>query len=473
MADALRLLETAKTREEFEVLRKALLSAYQAGTLSQQEYAQATGVLSGRLKELGSAAGGTAALVSDLDEKLGDLKSVQDAISAARTDVDINNIRSALRKLYNDGEITAAQYNQELKRTSDRQKELKQAVDEGRKSQDAKNASDREAIKTSADLRRESGKRMEAERKAGDQAMQDRRRGAEEAQRDMADMEGFFGGVMTRAREPLAAMSEAALEAYDRLRGLSTVDVSLDTSSLETTTASLEKATRALGDLQAASRTLGMSGFGRWMTDTLVQSQQIQVEFLKQKRALQELLEGYEAGGGDLELFAARARSARNTLNLLNDSDLRALEGVIESATQKMEQLRQGSQSTLTAMQEELMQLRGETEALERSRFSGRRSDIQQQLADAQRAGDSEAAANLQRALSTLRDIEDETTRQRQQQAVNQRAEQAKKAAEPPPEPTKIVRFQAPRQAVDVPVAASFDETKLLDVLADAGMRSL
>ncbi|MCY1372006.1 hypothetical protein D9M69_591820 [compost metagenome] len=138
-----------------------------------------------------------------------------------------------------------------------------------------------------------------------------------------------------------------------------------------------------------------------------------------------------------------------------------------------MEQLRQGSQSTLTAMQEELMQLRGETEALERSRFSGRRSDIQQQLADAQRAGDSEAAANLQRALSTLRDIEDETTRQRQQQAVNQRAEQAKKAAEPPPEPTKIVRFQAPRQAVDVPVAASFDETKLLDVLADAGMRSL
>src|SRR5690606_18339639 len=186
----------------------------------------------------------------------------------AKTDRDVTRITTALRRLYDDGQIGAAEYSAGLAKLTTRQKELKQALEGSKKAQDEKNKSDREAIVTSEELRRESGKRMEAERRAGDQAMQDRRRGSEEAQRDMGAMEDFFGGVMTRAREPLAAMSDAALEAFDRLNGLSTANIEMDTSSLDATTASLRRAATAMEDMQAAANTVGMSAIGKWRTQT-------------------------------------------------------------------------------------------------------------------------------------------------------------------------------------------------------------
>jgi tape measure domain-containing protein len=474
MANAVTLIDTAKTVQQLEGLRDALLTAYQDGKLSQEEFTNATSLLNTKLKSTGSAATDAADGVSDLTDKLGDLKSVQEAISSAKTGVDITNINTALRKLYNDGTITATEYNDAVIKVSARQKELKQAIDDSRKSQDAKNASDQESIKTSEQLRRESGERMEAERQAGDQAMQDRRKGADSAQQDMQAMGDFFGGVMTRAREPLAQMSEAALAAFDKLQGLSTVDMSLDTSGLKETTASLQKATDALAEMEAAAITVGASGLGKWMADTALRSQELQVQFLKQKQSMQSLLDGYENGDITLEDFTKRAASARNGLNLLNDSDMRTLEGALESARQKMEQLQQGSQSTLASLQEELMGLRGETEALERSKFNSRRADLQQQIVEAQKSGDSTSLANLYKAMSTLSQIEEATSQQRQSQEQAKRVEQNAAAPEAPPAaPTKIIRLESRGKTVDVAVNSSTDETNLLSILEDAGQRAI
>ncbi|MCY1438609.1 hypothetical protein D9M71_548170 [compost metagenome] len=44
---------------------------------------------------------------------------------------------------------------------------------------------------------------MEEERRAGDQAMQDRRKGADSAKQDMADVADFYSGIMSQARQPL------------------------------------------------------------------------------------------------------------------------------------------------------------------------------------------------------------------------------------------------------------------------------
>lgn len=475
MASAMQLIDSTKSVQQVEGLRAALLKAYQDGRISQEDYANATNVLNAKLKDLGGAAGSAADGVSDLEEKLGDLKSIQTAISNAKTDVDFNNITAALRKLYGDGKITAAQYNEELKKSGERHKELKAVVETGKKSQDDKNKSDREAIKTSAELRKESGKRMEEERRAGDQAMQDRRKGAESAKSDMSAMGDFFGGVLTRAREPLANMSAAALEAFDKLQGMSTVDMSLDTGSLDETTASLEKATEALGQMQSAASTVGMSAFGTWMTTTAVRSQGLQVQFLQQKAALQQLMEGYEKGTIRIEDFVSGANSARSSLNLLNDSDLRTLEGAIEGARQKMQQLQEGSKATLTSLSEELLGLRGQTEALERSKFASRRADLQRQIADAQKGGDATSVANLQQAMRTLRQIESETGQKRQQDEQQKRVDATAKAQPAANQtPAQIIRLQpAKGPAVDVAVQSDDDKTNLLSVLESAGLRSL
>ena len=475
MANAVNLIGNVKALQQVDGLRTALLKAYQDGKLSLEQYQQATALLGDKLKDLGSAAGGAADLVSDLDEKLGDLAQVQSAISAAKTDVDINAIRTALRKLYSDGAITAAEYNEELKKTSDRQKELKGAVEQGKKAQDDKNASDREAIKTSEELRRESGKRMEEERRASGEAMERNRKDGEDTKRDMSAFGDFFGGVITRAREPLAALSAAALAAYDKLRGVTTVDLSMDTSALEATTRSLEQAREELEKLQAQANTVGMSGFGRWMTQSQVQSQQVQVQYLAQKASLQRLMEGYEDGSITLEQFVRRAGGASGSLTLLNDADLSSLDSALESAKQRMDQLGDSTRGTLESLQMELLQLKGTQEEIERARFDSRRNELRAQQAQAQTAGDSGAASNLRKALQTLDEIEAATANKRLQDAQQKRSEEAAKTAPAQAQqPAKVIRLESARgQAVNVALQNDRDETNLLSILADAGLRSL
>jgi len=483
MADALQLINSASTVEQLEALRRATLRAFSEGRLSIEEYQQATGVLNGRFKELGSAAGSAAGLVSDLDDALGDLAAVQAAISNAKTDVDINAIRAALRTLYQDGAITAAQYNEELKKTSDRQKELRGAVEQGSRAQQQKNQADKEAIVTSEQLRRESGKRMEEERRAGDAAMQARRKGSEEAKRDMSAMEGFFGKVMSAAREPLAAMSAAALEAYDRLRGISSASPSIDTSSLEATSASLGRVSQQLGEVQKALSSPLSGPFGRWMLETQQASLQTQQAFLSQKSSLQSLLRSYERGGMSARSFIEQARNAKVAMGLLDDSDLSALESAIASAQQRMQQMAESTRSTLSSLQDELDGLQGRQDDIERRRFAGRRRELQAQLAEAQAGGDSQAVANASRALGLLRQIESESDAKRQAEAQRARQEEQTKAkeakeAKPAPAqaeaPSRVIRLEVPGRApVDVAVRSTDDETKLLGILESAGLRSL
>lgn len=477
MADALNLIDTAKSVQQLEGLRGALLKAFQDGRFSQEEYTQATGLLNAKLTEIGGTAKGAADGVSDLDEKLGDLAQVQAAISNAKTDVDINSIRAALKKLYNDGEITAAQYNSELKKTSDRQKELKSAVEQGSKAQATKNAVDKEAIVTSEQLRRESGKRMEAERKASGEAMEARREGSEEAKRDMSSTADFFSGVISRAREPLAAMSEAALAAYDRLRGLGSVDMSIDTSSLEATSDSLLKVVGALGEVEAAAGRPMTSGLGRWALESQAASLQTQRAFLSQKAALQGLTEGYARNDISAQQFVRRAQEMRQGLALLDDADLSALDASIAAAQQSMQQMGNSTRATLEGLQDELDNLQGRTDDIERRRFAARRRELEAQMAEAQSGGNADSVANAARAIGLLREIETEAGQQRQRQEQQKRIDEQQKAvpaAQQQAAPAKVIRLEVPgRPAVDVSVSSDSDETKLLGILEQAGLRTL
>jgi len=475
---AINLIDTARSVQQLEGLRGALLTAFQEGQLSQEEYAQATSLLNSKLSEIGGTAKGAANGVSDLEEKLGDLAQVQAAISNAKTDVDINAIRAALKKLYNDGQISAAQYNAELEKASERQKELKGAVEQGSKAQAQKNAVDKQAIVTSEQLRRESGKRMEAERKAGDQAMQDRRKGSSEAKRDMGALEGFFSGVISGARESLASMSKAALDAFDKLRGISSVDVSIDTSDLGSTEASLERVTKALGDVQAAASRPMMSGLGKWALETQRASLETQQAFLGQKASLQALLAEYARGGMSARNFISAARGAQSALGLLDKSDLSGLESAISAAQQRMDQMNQSTRGTLEGLMDELDGLQGRTEDIERRRFAARQRELQAQLAEAQAGGDSQAVANASRALGMLRQIEAETTQQRQRAEQQKRIDDQQKANPAPvaqqAAPAKVIRLETSRgKAVDIAVNSASDETNLLSILEDAGLRAV
>lgn|GEM_PF-532947 len=475
--------DVKRTSTELEQLRKEqvrLRDEYNAGIITLQQWQDGHNAAAVAIRELEKESAKAGDTVKVFGRELKSLTDVQRAISDAKTDRDIAAIRTALQGLYNTGQVTAAEYNTELAKAASRQKELKQALEGSKKAQDDKNKSDSGAIVTSEQLRRESGKRMEQERRASGEAMELRRKGSEEAKRDMSSFEGFFSGVVSRAREPLAAMSAAALEFYDRLRGISSVDVSIDTGSLESTRDSLDRVTRSLGELQSAAANPMMSSLGRWALETQQASLQAQQAFLGQKSALQSLMADYERGNLTAREFVRSANSMRRALSLLDDSDLGSLESAIAAAEQRMEQLGDSTRSTLESLQDELDNLQGRTEDIERRRFASRRRELEAQMAEANAQGDSQAVANAARALGMLRQIEAETAQQRQREEQQKRIDAQQQAQQQPaPQqqaqaPSKVIRLEVPgRQPVDVAVSSDTDETNLLGILEQAGLRAL
>ncbi|MDF5999599.1 hypothetical protein P4050_14485 [Pseudomonas aeruginosa] len=145
--------------------------------------------------------------MSDPQHRPGEPGKVQDAISSAKTTVDIQNIRTALGRLYNDGTISAREFNQN--RTAVRQdQELKAAGEEGAKGMQAVAESSDRAAKSLSDQRKAIGESMEATRK-----------GVASTKDDMGAFEGFFGGVLSTARQGVAQLSQEALNAFDAMRG--------------------------------------------------------------------------------------------------------------------------------------------------------------------------------------------------------------------------------------------------------------
>ncbi|MFP6861233.1 tape measure protein [Pseudomonas sp.] len=455
IGNAINLIDTASSVEQLEGLRGALLKAFQDGRLTQEQYAQATSQLNGNLNTLGGAADGAGDSLAGLSDEFGDMASIMRGVSSAMNEVDFNRLRTGIRKAYGDGKISAAEFSKAQAELNKRVAELKPAADKGAQA-------------------------LGSQRKAIDENMQSARRGIADVGDAAEGASGgidFFGAVLTAARTPLASMSKAALEAFDALRGIKNTDISLDTSSAEKTGEALARVREEALGLQAELGRSGSraSGFGIWMRETALRSREVQAEFLAQKLRLQELTEGYSSGALSAADFARGARSAKNELTLLDESDLSSLESSIESAEQQMKQLGDSSRSTLESLQDELDKLEGREADAERRRFAARQRELEVQLDAAQAAGDRNAVANAQRSISVLRQIEAATAQKRQQDEQQKRLT----AAAPAPAaaasgPQKVIRLETTRgKAVEVAVNSAADETHLLGILEEAGMRTL
>ncbi|SEJ58001.1 tape measure domain-containing protein [Pseudomonas linyingensis] len=458
---------------------KQLEGAYKAWQGTSTEAATAARA---RMSELQAEAKESAKAINGMEDAL---SKVGEAANA----MDLANIGVAASRAFHEGRMSAEQYAKVQEAIKAKYAELgaaareagqaaEEGAEQGSKSQQMYNKALEDSILTNEELRRISGQRMEEERRASGELMAMQRKGQVETQRDMSAMEGFFGGVLSRAREPLAAMSAAALAAYDRLRGVSSVSVGIDTSGLEATRASLRGVSDELAGVQMAQTELlskSNTGFSKWMLGTQEASLRTQQAYLGQKASLQSLMERYENGTISLKSFIAAAKGAAGSLNLLDDSDLSSLESAIASAEQQMQALGDSTRNTLEGLQSELDQLQGREDAVEARRFSQRKRELQAQLEDARASGDSGAITNLSRAMQVLREIQTETEQQRivkTQQERQQQQPAAAAAAQPAPPPATVIRLETTRgQRVDVSVPQG-QQTQLLDILAEAGLRT-
>lgn len=451
MADALNVIDSTDSVAELEKLRQALLKAGKDGQLSQQEMAAAVSKTSTKIAQLGK----------DGTESAKDLKSlegVMKAIKTAANDIDIRQAKAALDKLYREGEIDAKAHKAAQEELNAKVAELKPAAEKASSAVAKLNSESRQAASAVADT----GEAAEASAESFD----------------------FFGAVLSQAREPLAAMSAAALDAFDKLQGINNAaSKPVDTSSYKGLQQAVEATSRELGDLlHEQDRIFDPSRqFANWALDHIGTSKKIQLEYLGQKMRLAQLTEQYQAGALSAKAFVSAANGLKASADLLDGSDLSALTGAIDAAKQKMDQLANSTKSTLQSLNDELLQLQGTQEEIEASKMASRRRDLQSQLADARKEGDDRAVKNLQQALRTLTEIEEERIRQ----ARNTKAEEAKKAAEaqvqkaqPVPQaqsqaPQKVIRLEAPGgRAVNVAVGSDADEAALLGILESYARRT-
>lgn len=448
LADALNVIDATDSIEELNKLRKTLLKTYQEGRISQQEFEQGAGVLNGKIRELGGSSTNAA-------KDFKTLNGVMDAIAKSANNIDTRAAQQALDKLYREGKISAEQHAKAQDELNKKVAELKPAAEASAKAVKEQGA----ALKDTAGAVSAVGSAVE------------------EATTGM----NFFDEVLGRARTPLAEMSEAALDAFDALQGISKAQPSFDTSSIDKTTESINKSRDAIAMYRTELGQVGSraSGFGIWAMETLERSEKIKLSFLQQKAALQQLQNQYESGAITTKAFADAAANARKEFDLLDETDLSALEGAVDAAKQKMDQLAGSTKSTLESLNDELLQLKGTQEEIEKSKMDSRRRDLQAQLADARKDGDDRAVRNLQQALSTLSEIESERERAaRNKKAEEAKAEAEKAAAAKAPatqkqEPTKVIKLQVGTQSVDVGVGSSRDEAALLSILEQAGLRSM
>lgn len=447
LADALKVIDATESVAELDKLRKALLNTYQEGSISLTEYQQSTGVLNGKIKQLGKTAEAAA-------KDFKTLNGVMGAIATAVNDLDVRQAKAALDKLYREGKVNAEQHSKAQDALNKKVAELKPAAETAKKSVD----------KLDESLGAASGGLGGVNDNAG---------------RASASME-WFTGIINEARAPLEQMSDAARDAFNELQGIDNVP-EIDTSSLEGTSEALSRARGEAGDLNVAmSQLYGgniSDSLSRWATMTKQRGKEVEISFLQQKAALQALQKEYESGALSAEQFANKAADARKQFDLLDDSDLSALEGAVDAAKQKMDQLADSTKSTLQSLNDELLQLKGTQEEIEKSKMDSRRRDLQSQLVEARKDGDDRAVKNLQQALNTLSEIESERERVARNKKADDAKAEAEKAAQEQPakkqEPTKIIKLQVGSQSVDVGVGSTNDEAALLSILEQAGLRSM
>jgi|GEM_PF-5315150 len=128
-------------------------------------------------------------------------------------------------------------------------------------------------------------------------------------------------------------------------------------------------------------------------------------ELRKQVDAVDSYINALTATSAPSASLIADAERASQSMDYLGEQDLAPLRAAIADAQRRMEDLRDAAQSTLDDIQDEWDELNNNLDEIERRRAEKRQAEIEAQLAAAKAAGDREAIADLERALSLLKQI--------------------------------------------------------------------
>lgn len=293
-----------------------------------------------------------------------------------------------------------------------------------------------------------------------------------------AAIRGGWFGALTEMAQAIGQMDAVSLVAGDSITGLRQDMAQLEAQA-EATNQRLAVFRDAMSapDTFISSRPLAetlatLAEFEQRLANAAIAQKQMEIRTEQLGSAVDGLRQQYETGSLSLNDYAARLEGLQGRFSQLGDERLEGLRAAIADARRQMDALTQSARDGISAMQQELASLQGDTVQAQRIANEQRRLDIQEKLNEAQKMGNREATAALERQLDLLDQISRlkiEDAKRAEAQAAQQSAPTATAATSTGGGTVHITLRTPDGRSTGVDVVAG-QEGDLLEALRRAGL---
>lgn len=185
-------------------------------------------------------------------------------------------------------------------------------------------------------------------------------------------------------------------------------------------------------------------------------------------RAQQLYQRAMAAQNEDTGQFIRLAESAIASGRTLGEQKLSGLRSALASAKAQMDGLADSARDTVQGLKDELLQLTGTQEEIQRRQFERREQDLRDQLRQASEQGAGDAVAQYRDALQLNREVYQARRDQQRNEQLQQQQEQAQRQ---PVRKTEMTLKNDRGDRVTV-TAAEGEDVAFLKLLSEAGLRS-
>lgn len=377
------------------------------------------------------------------------------SLTLADTKEEIGAVKESLDDMLSDGKINQFQYNVLL---ADTEKKLAAIAEQARITGQAQT----EAAKQATDAATKTGE-------AGKQAASGARSAAQALAR-----------VYEAARDGAHKLSGATGALFDKIRGISTTEATDEMGRLN---ASIAKTKQNLASLQRTSID-GFSGIIGAAKKMYAASEAARLSFYNQTKEATRLALALESVDSANAGVITQARRAAKSLDLLDNTTLDRLTASIAAAESRLNSMSDSAASAVASLRDELDQINQDYESIEQREYNGQRAELMQLVAEASKAGNTQANKDAREALQLLDQVHSKRMAsiqaERQAEATRKAEQERSAAAQTQPSSdsgsSKTIRLQLAGpdgSETAVSLDSEADVEKILQLLQQAGLSTL
>lgn len=227
------------------------------------------------------------------------------------------------------------------------------------------------------------------------------------AGRELSTSEDAVGNAQER-RSSVQGVLAALMDIYTKAMERQNQVLDYSSDSTEDLTQKLVDLNEEYGELTKNTMPSSLVGLDRFldrMTAINIESLRNEEATIRQTLALRKLTEQVQSGALNMEQLAGATFQANAGFNRLSDQQLAPLRAAIASASAEFKALADEIDSTFLSLQDRLDRLKGDEQSILSRQFKAEMTNLEELLTEAREAGDDALISKINKAISTLRNV--------------------------------------------------------------------